>query len=119
MKPFELYEPQRSTSSGRGVPVVRVLSGGRLVLNAAGARLLAGTTHVQLLWDAVGKKIGFRPTDGTAPGSFRVTFAPSQAVITSKGFIDEHQLRYSRRMRLDWEGDILTASTELPEADPE
>jgi hypothetical protein len=114
MNPFELYEPQRSSSSGRGVPTVRALSGGRLVLNAAAVRLIGETAFVQLLWDAEAKKIGLKPTTEADPAGFRVTRAPSQAIITSKGFIDANSIPYSQRMKLELDGEIWVASTTDP-----
>ena len=111
MTPFELYEPSRSNSRGRGTPVLRVLSGGRLVLNAAATRLLEGTTHVLLLWNAEDREIGIKPTEPSDPKAFRVTLAPSQAVITSRGFVQEHELPYSARMPVRWDGEMWIAST--------
>jgi hypothetical protein len=111
MNPFELYEPERSSSSGRGVPTIRALNGGRLVLNAAAVRLLGDTSFVQLLWDTESKKIGLKPSTEGDPTSFRVTRAPSQAVITSKGFIDAHNVPQSQRMKLEWDGSMWVAFT--------
>lgn len=114
---FELFEPTRSNPDGRGVPTLRVLSGGRLVLNAAAKRLLGDTQNVQLLWDADAKRIGLKPVSADAPGaSFRVVKAPSQAVITSKEFVDAHALQHNQRMRLEWEDEMWVASTINPAA---
>lgn len=114
MNPFEVYEPERSTSAGRGVPVVYVLSGGRLILNAAAVRLLGDSTSVQLLWDATTKKVGIKPTSDDDPKGFRVSRAPSQATITSKGFVEKHELPYKTRMRVARDGDTLVASVTNP-----
>lgn len=94
--------------------MVRVLSGGRLVLNAAGARLLDNLQWVELLWDSEAKKFGIRPAAQGDAAAFRVTYAPSQAVITSKEFIVTHELPYSQRMRLAWDGTMWVASTLNP-----
>jgi len=110
MKPFELYEPQRSSSGGRGVPTIRALSGGRLVLNAAAGRLIGETGFVQLLWDGDTRKIGLKPTTEADPAGFRVTRAPSQAVITCKGFVEAHSIDYGQRMRLEADGEMWVAS---------
>ncbi len=117
MNPFEVYEPTRSNSAGRGIPVLYILSGGRITLNAAAVRLLGEITTVQLLWDASTRKVGIKPTSDDDPKGFKVTHAPSQATITSKGFVEKHELPYKTRMRVGWDGDVLVASAAKP-ADP-
>lgn len=74
--------------------------------------MLDGTTHVHLLWEPDEKKVGIRPAAPDDPSAFRVTRAPSQALITSKGFVDEHKLPYSVRMPLEWDGSMWIASTQ-------
>jgi hypothetical protein len=108
MKPFELFEPTRSSASGRGTPVVRVLSGGRLSLNAAATRFLDGATFVQLLWDEANRTAGILPTHENDTAAFRVTHAPSQAVITSKSFVETNSLPLSQRMTIAFDGSMLT-----------
>lgn len=81
------------------------------MLNAAGARLLEGTTHVHLLWDAETGTIGLKHAASDDATAFRVTLAPSQAVITSKGFVEDHDLPYSARLRVAWNGEMWVAST--------
>ncbi len=114
MNPFEPFQPVRSSDSGRGVPTLRILSGGRLVLNAAGVRLLAGVEHVRLLWDADTKRIGIAPASESSADTFKVSRAASQATITSKEFVDHYVLPHGQRMRLELDGDIYVASTETP-----
>jgi hypothetical protein len=100
---FELHEPARSSPSGRGVPTLRVVSGGRLILNAAAKRMLNGTKFVQLLWDPETKRIGLRPSDEGDVAAFRVADAPSQAVITSKSFVTANAIHSTQKMRLAWD----------------
>lgn len=114
MKPFEPFQPMRSSDSGRGVPTLRILSGGRLVLNAAAMRLLAEVEHVRLLWDAETKRIGIEATAEPGADTFKVSRAASQATITSKEFVDRYQLPHSQRMLLERDGAIFVASTETP-----
>lgn len=116
MKPFEPFTPTRSSDSGRGVPTVRVLSGGRLVLNAAAMRLLDGVTDVRLLWDADTNRIGIEPVEAPGADTFKVSRGASQATITSKEFVDRYRLPISQRIRLEREGAIFVASTEPPAA---
>jgi hypothetical protein len=112
---FEVFAPGRSSSDGRGTPTLRVLSAGRLVLNAAAQRLLGDTTFVQLLWDADTKRIGIMPAAQDAPDAFRVTTAPSQSIITSKAFVETYDLPLSKRMTLGWDGRMWIASTIKPD----
>lgn len=116
MNPFEPFQPVRSSDSGRGVPALRILSGGRLVLNAAAMRLLAGVEHVRLLWDADTGRIGIEPASEPSADTFKVSRAASQATITSKEFVERFTLPIGQRMRLEHEGPIFVASTETPAA---
>lgn len=116
MKPFEPFQPTRSSGSGRGIPTLRILSGGRLVLNAAAMRLLEGVEHVRLLWDADTARIGIEPAAAGAD-TFKVSRSTSQATITSKEFVDRYKPPHSQRMRLEADGAIFIASTETPAAD--
>ena len=111
---FEVFERSRSDSGGRGVPTVRPLSAGRLVLNAAALRLLGDTTHVLLLWDASTKRMGIQPTDASHPNALRVTLSPSQGTITSKAFIVDNGIPHGQRMKLAWDGTMWIASTTDP-----
>jgi hypothetical protein len=112
---FELFAPGRSSADGRGTPSLRILSAGRLVLNAAAQRLLGDTTFVQLLWDADTKRIGIMPSTQEASDAFRVTSAPSQSIITSKAFVEAYDLPLSKRMALGWDGRMWIASTVNPD----
>ena len=116
MKPFEPFQPERSSESGRGVPTIRILSGGRLVLNAAAVRLLGDVEHVRLLWDADTKRIGLEPVAAAGADTFKVSRSASQATITSKAYVDAYSLPPSQRMRLERDGAIFVASTEPPAA---
>jgi hypothetical protein len=113
--PFEVFEPGRSNAEGRGIPTLRVLSGGRLVLNAAALRMIGGITFVHLLWDEDTKRIGIKATSATDPSAFKVTRAPSQAIITSAAFVAENKLPHSQNMRLGWDGRMWIASTTTPD----
>lgn len=114
MGPFEVFNPQAATS-GRGVPVIYALSAGRLILNAAATRLVGDTDWVQLLWDAETKRIGLRPVEQGDLHAVRIVRSPSQSVITSKPFVDEHNLAAKKqRMRLAWDGQAWVASTVDP-----
>lgn len=110
---FEVFEPTRANPE-RGTPTIRIQSDGRLILNAAAKRLLGDTTFVQLLWEADTGRIGIKPTVETDPAAFRVAQAPSQAIITSKEFIAEHNLPHGQRMKLAWDGEQWVASTRDP-----
>jgi hypothetical protein len=112
---FEMFAPGRSSADGRGIPTLRILSGGRLVLNAAAQRSLGNTTFVQLFWDADTGRIGIMPSEQGDPDTFRVTSAPSQSIITSKAFVDAYKLPLSQRMRLAWDGRMWIASTIRPD----
>lgn len=114
MNPFEPFQPVRSSDSGRGVPTLRILSGGRLVLNAAAVRLLGGIEHVRLLWDAETRRIGIERAPEPSIDTFKVSRAASQATITSKEFVDRYALPHGQRMRLEQDGDLYVASTETP-----
>jgi len=111
---FEVFERARSTSEGRGVPTVRPLSAGRLVLNAAAIRLLGDATHVLLLWDAATKRMGIQPTTADDPNAVRLTISPSQGTITSKAFIVDNGIPHGQRMKLAWDGTMWIASTTDP-----
>jgi hypothetical protein len=111
---FEMFAPGRSSADGRGTPTLRILSGGRLVLNAAAQRSLGDTAFVQLFWDADTGRIGIMPSEQGNPDTFRVTTAPSQSIITSKAFVDAYKLPLSQRMRLAWDGRMWIASTIEP-----
>jgi hypothetical protein len=113
--PFEVFKPARSSAEGRGIPTLRVLSGGRLVLNAAALRMIGDVRFVQLLWDAGTKRIGIKSTSATDPSAFKVTRAPSQAIITSAAFVTENKLSHSLKMRLGWDGRMWIASTTTPD----
>ncbi|TXN29324.1 hypothetical protein [Lacisediminihabitans profunda] len=110
---FELHEPTRSNQDGRGIATLRVVSGGRLILNAAAKRMLADmdTKFVQLLWDPETKRIGLRESSQDDPAAFRVADAPSQGIITSKSFITENEIEPGNKMRLVRDGDMWVAST--------
>ncbi len=112
---FEKFAPGRSSADGRGVPTLRILSGGRLVLNAAAQRMLGDITFVQLLWDADTKRIGIMPSTQDDPDAFRVTTAPSQSIITSKAFVEAYKPPLSQRMALGWDGRMWIASTLTPD----
>ena len=117
MNPFELFDPASVTAETGRVPVVYVLSEGRLKLNAEAVRRLGDTTWVQLLWDNDTKRIGIKPAAETSPLALRVTAGESQATITSKAFVLAHSLPYKTRMRLAWDSEMWVASTLNP-ADP-
>jgi hypothetical protein len=112
---FEMFAPGRSSAEGRGIPTLRILSGGRLVLNAAAQRSLGDTAFVQLFWDADTGRIGIMPSKDGDPDAFRVTTAPSQSIITSKAFVDTYKLPLSQTMRLGWDGRMWIASTVTPD----
>ncbi len=112
---FEMFAPGRSSADGRGVPTLRVLSGGRLVLNAAAQRMLGDAAFVQLFWDADTGRIGIRPSAQGDEDSFKVTTAPSQSIITSKAFVETYKIPLSVRMRLGWDGRMWIASTVTPD----
>jgi hypothetical protein len=112
---FEVFDGSNA-GAGRGTPSIRILGGGRLVLNAAAQRLLGETAFVQLLWDADTKRIGLKATDQSDTKGFRVTVAPSQSIITSKAFVEAHDIPLSLRMLLAWEGTMWVASTINPDA---
>lgn len=114
---FKVFEPTQSTPAGGGVPTVRVRSEGRIILNAAAKRHLAGTDYVQLLWDDDTKRFGIKPTTEQDPARIRIVHAASQSIITSKAFVQEHSLPYGHRMRLELDGDTWVASAINP-ADP-
>jgi len=82
------------------VPTLRVLSGGRLVLNAAAQRMIGDTTFVQLLSDPDTKRVRIKPTMEYDHLAFRVTTAPSQSIITSNAFVIEHKLAGDRNSRI-------------------
>lgn len=104
----------RSSDSGRGVPTLRVLSGGRLTLNAAGMRFIGDVEHVRLLWDAETRRIGIEPATSPGTDTFKVSRSASQATITSKEFVDRYQLPHSQRMLLERDGAMFVASIETP-----
>jgi hypothetical protein len=111
---FQPFEPERSTPDGRGVPTVRVRSGGRLILNAAGKRLLGDHEYVQLLWEQDTQRLGIKPTTEDDPLRVKVTDTPSQSTITSKAFVDAHAIPMDQRMRLAQHEDLIVASTVKP-----
>lgn len=111
MKPFEPFQAQRATAGGRlGAPVVRIRDDGRLVLNSAAIRAIETATHVQLLWDADTNRFGLKPTSMGDPAAFRVSYGASQATITSKEFVETHQLPADARFILTLNGGIWIAS---------
>lgn len=112
MGPFEPFDPQQA--GARGTPVIYVLSEGRLILNAAAGRLLAGVEWVQLLWDSDTKRIGLRATTAQDPLALKITPGNSQSTITSKAFVIAHGLPYKVRMLLARDGDLWVASTTDP-----
>ena len=107
---FKPFEPTQSTSTGGGVPTVRVRGDGRLILNAAATRALGDTDFVQLLWEDDSKRFAIRATDEDDATRIRIVRAPSQSTITSKAFVTEHELPYGQRLPLAREGDMLIAS---------
>ena len=112
MNPFAVFDPAADTHDTGRVPVIYVLSEGRLKLNAEAVRRLGNTTSwVQLLWDDETKRIGIKAAAEGSTGAFRVTRGKSQATITSKAFVAAHSLPYKTRMRIEWEGDMWVAST--------
>jgi hypothetical protein len=111
---FEMFAPGRSSADGRGTPTVRILSGGRLILNAAAQRQLGDTSFVQLHWDADTNRIGIKPSSQEDADAFRVTTAPSQSIITSKAFVETYNLPLRKRMALEWDGGMWVASTTAP-----
>jgi hypothetical protein len=113
MGPFEPFDPA-SAETPRRTPVIYVLSAGRLILNAAAARLIGDTEWVRLYWEEETKRIGLKPESAAGEGVFRVTRGESQATITSKAFVDAYKLPYKKRMRLEWDGTLWVASTEDP-----
>jgi hypothetical protein len=108
---FKKFEPTRSTASGAGIPTVRVRSEGRMILNAAAQRQLAEVEFVQLLWDEETERFGFQATDEADPARLRIVHAASQAIVTSREFVQAHNLPLGQRMRLVKEGDLWVAST--------
>jgi hypothetical protein len=113
MKPFEPFEPTQSAGKIRGVPTVRALSQGRLILNAAAARAITAD-RVQLLWDEATKRLGIKPTSDTDPLGFLISRTSSSATITSKGFVASHPIPYNQRMKLALEEGLWVASTTDP-----
>lgn len=108
---FEQFAPGRSTADGQGVPTLRILSGGRLVLNAEAQRMIGDVDYVQLFWDDETRQIGIMPSAETAVDTFRLVRAPSQSIVTSQAFIDACQPPLGQRMPLTWEHDMWVAST--------
>jgi hypothetical protein len=108
---FEEFEPHRSSSSGRGTPTVRLLSGGRFSFNAAGARLFEGYADVELAFDRDLNKIAFRRVSKATEHSFRITTASSAAIVTAKEFAQKYGILPGGRMRLAKEDDLIVTST--------
>ena len=106
---FDVFAPGSSAADDSDLPTLRILAGGRLVLNAAAHRLLGGTAFVQLLWDADTDSIGIMPCAENDPDSHRVTVAAAQAIITSQEFIDAYDIAPSHGLSLAWDGRMLTA----------
>jgi hypothetical protein len=108
---FDLFAPGSSAADDSDVPTLRILAGGRLVLNAAAHRLLGGTAFVQLLWDADTDSIGIMPSAESDPDSHRVAVASAQAIITSQEFIDAYDISPSHGLPMLWDGRTLIAAT--------
>ena len=70
---YELY--QRSSTRVNS-PTITIAPGGRIVVNAAGSRLLkeAGVKYVQLLWDRSGKRMAIKAAL-KGKDAFTITFA--------------------------------------------
>lgn len=105
--PFEVFE--NTASAGRGVPTVRFLPNGRVHFNAAATRLLAGATHLRLLFDDDAQRIGFEPTSADDPNGFKLTKQDSQSVLTASAFVQRYEIPIEQRMPLEQEGDLFVA----------
>ena len=114
MTPFEPYEPQIGRAGG--VPTVRFLSKGRIHFNAAAGRMLAGYTHLRLLWHTEDCRIGFEPTDESDSLGFKLTQAPSQTVMTAAGFAEQHSIG-SQKMRLKRQGEMFVSDIQPTQVD--
>jgi hypothetical protein len=112
---FDRFAPGHTPADDGEEPTLRILSGGRLVFNAAAQRRLGGVDFVQLFWDADTAKIGVLPSAERDPDSFAVITAVEQSIVTSQAFVDEFALPLSIRMRLAWDGSMWIASTTSPD----
>lgn len=112
---FELFAPGRSAADEQGVPTLRILSGGRLVVNAEAQRMMGDVEFVQLFWDDETLQIGIMPSTGAEVDTFRLVRAPGQSIVTSQAFIDAYQPPLGKRMPLTWNGGMWVASTTDPQ----
>lgn len=69
---------------------VTISTRGRLVLNAAAARLFAqrAVKQVLLLWDAQDKRVALQPIDGRDDRLVAVSYSPHAASIYAPGFLE-------------------------------
>jgi len=111
---FDRFAPGHTAADDEDEPTLRILSGGRLVFNAAAQRMLAGTGFVQLFWDADTAKMGIMPSAEDDPDSFPLITVAGQSIVTSQAFVDEFALPLSLRMTLGWDGSMWIASTTNP-----
>ncbi|MCU1414831.1 MAG: hypothetical protein JWN80_2171 [Microbacteriaceae bacterium] len=107
---FDGFAPGHSAADYSDSAVLRVLVGGRLVLNAAAHGLLGGGAFVQLLWDADTDSIGILPSAEGDPDSHRLAITASQAIITSPEFVDLYGIPLSHGMPMEWDGRMLIAA---------
>jgi hypothetical protein len=112
---FEMFAPGRSAADERDIPTLRILRGGRLVLNAAAQRMIGDVGFVQLLWDDDTKRIGIAPSAQGDRDAFPVVTAPKQSIVTSKEFVEAYDLPLSLAMTLGWDGRMWIAATLTPE----
>lgn len=104
---FEYYEPQ-ATEAPRRVATVRFLSGGRVHFNAAAGRLLDGVTHLRLAFDNDTYRVGFEPTDASDTFGYKLTFAPSQVVLTAPGFAHRYGID-PQKLAVEVDGEMFVA----------
>jgi hypothetical protein len=101
---YELFERKSVRSVS---PQAAIAPGGRIILNAAAARLLleAGAKFVVLFWDKSKKKMAIKGVQKSSEHSFAITFMPNEGLpssgsITAKSFLQHIEWNALKREQL-------------------
>lgn len=108
---FEEFDPRKTTSAGRGTPVVKLISHGTVLsLNAAAMRLIGDDVRrVTLLFNRDDRELGIRPAAEDDERAFGLNRMPSAGSISAKAFAKEYRLAGGQRWPLEERDGMLVA----------
>jgi hypothetical protein len=93
---FETFTGRKTVTNE---PKVSILKQGNFNFNNGASKLLSdmSVTHLQMLYDADKKKIGFKPCDKGEPGAYKLRTGKGGAQLSGMAFLKHFQIPYKTK----------------------